>query len=138
MRTHVFRLRRGQDLKREIAAFAAAHRIRAAAVLTAVGSLSRARLRDASGVTVRELSEHLEIVSFTGTVSEARLHLHIALSRQNLSTVGGHLMDGCIVNTTAEVVLLELPGLAFGEVYDPETGYGELTVTACHPPEAGV
>lgn len=138
MQTHVFRLRRGQDLKREIAAFAAAHHIRAAVVLTAVGSLSRARLRDASGVTVRELPEHMEIVSLTGTVSQARLHLHIALSREDLSAVGGHVMEGCIVNTTAEVALLELPGVAFGEACDPETGYGELTVTACHPPEAGV
>jgi predicted DNA-binding protein with PD1-like motif len=103
-----------------------------------VGCLSRARLRDASGVTVRELPEHMEIVSLTGTVSEARLHLHIALSRGDLSTVGGHLMDGCIVGTTAEVVLLALPDIAFGEQFDPETGYGELTVTACNSTTSGI
>ena len=138
MQIYVFRLRRGQDLKREIAAYAARHHIRAAVLLTAVGCLSRARLRDASGVTVRELTEHLEIVSATGTVSEARLHLHIALSREDLTTVGGHLMDGCLVNTTAEVVLLELPDIAFGEASDPETGYGELTVTGCNPTITGI
>ena len=37
-------------------------------------------------------------------------------------------MEGCIVNTTAEVVLLELDGVRFGAEWDGETGYDELAI----------
>ena len=83
-------------------------------------------VRDASGVTVRELTEHCEIVSLNGTVSAQRCHIHIALSREDLSTIGGHLCPGCIINTTCELVIGELPGIGFGVEQDPETGYDEL------------
>lgn len=128
MKTHAFRLHRGQDLLLEIEAFATARGIEAATVLSGVGCVSRARLRDAGGVEIRSLEEDLEIVSLTGTVSEARTHLHASFSRRDLSTLGGHLVPGCLVNTTAEIVLLELGGLAFGSAPDEETGYDELVI----------
>ena len=37
-------------------------------------------------------------------------------------------MAGCIVNTTAEIVVLELPGVRFDTEFDPETGYDELVI----------
>lgn len=128
MRTHCFRLVAGDDLKRSITRYAAEHGIDAAAMVACVGCLTHARLRDATGKTVRELDEPFEIVSLTGTVSRERTHLHIALSRTDLSTVGGHLMDGCIVNTTAEIVLCELDSLRFSGAFDPNTGYDELVI----------
>ena len=100
--------------------------IAAGVVLSAVGSISKGHIRDASGVTVREITDHCEIVSLNGTVSKARCHLHIALSKEDLSTIGGHLCPGCIINTTCELVIAELPGIRFGKVSDPETGYNEL------------
>ena len=135
VKTHAFRLHRGDDLRRSLEAYVRERHIRAAVVLSAVGCVSRAVLRDASGVTVRTLEEHLEIVSLMGTLSEERVHLHISLSREDLSTVGGHLTEGCIVNTTAEVVLLELPGTAFGAAYDPGTGYDELVISHWEEPK---
>ena len=42
--------------------------------------------------------------------------------------IGGHLLDGCIVNTTAEIVLLELPGVRFSGAFDVSTGYRELVI----------
>ena len=71
----------------------------------------------------------MEIVSLMGTVSEHGCHLHASFSREDLSAFGGHLLPGCIVNTTAEIVLLELEDFAFDRRPDPETGYDELTVT---------
>ena len=106
MKTHVFRLRRGSDLLKALQEYARTRRIAAGTVVSGVGCVTRARVRDASGVTVRELNEPLEIVSLMGTLSTARTHLHIALAREDLTVLGGHLMEGCIVNTTAEVVLL--------------------------------
>ena len=128
MKTHVFRLRRGSDLLKALQEYARTRRIAAGTVVSGVGCVTRARVRDASGVTVRELNEPLEIVSLMGTLSAARTHLHIALAREDLTVLGGHLMEGCIVNTTAEVVLLELDGVRFGAEGDGETGYDELAI----------
>jgi len=126
MRTVCKRLHRGDDLLLSIRRIAAEESLRAAVVLSAVGCVSCARLRDASGVHIRELPEHFEIVSMTGTVSALRCHLHVALSREDLTTVGGHLVPGCIVNTTCELVLLEMDGVEYGEEPDTETGYDEI------------
>ena len=95
-------------------------------MLSGVGCVSQARVRDAGGVNIRSVDEHCEIVSLNGTVSEGRCHLHIALSREDLSTLGGHLCPGCIVNTTCELVIGELPGVRFAVEQDAQTGYDEL------------
>ena len=123
---HSVRLHRGDDLLLSIREIAKNKNIHAAVVLSAVGCISEGRVRDASGVTIREIKDHCEIVSLNGTVSAARCHLHIALSREDLSTIGGHLCPGCTINTTCELVIAELPGVAFGVEQDPETGYDEL------------
>lgn len=126
MKVHCVRLHRGDDLLLSIKALCREKHIGAGVVLSAVGCISRGRVRDASGVTIREIPEHCEIVSLNGTVSEARCHLHIALSREDLSTIGGHLSPGCIINTTCELVIGELPGVRYGLEQDPQTGYDEL------------
>lgn len=126
MKCHCVRLHRGDDLLLSIRELAARKNIAAGVVLSAVGCISVGRIRDASGVTIRDISDHCEIVSLNGTVSSARCHLHIALSREDLSTIGGHLCLGCIVNTTCELVIAELPGVSIGVEYDPETGYDEV------------
>ena len=123
---HCVRLRRGDDLMLSIKELCREKHIAAGVVLSAVGCISQGRIRDASGVTIREIQDHCEIVSLNGTVSEARCHLHIALSKEDLSTIGGHLCPGCIINTTCELVIGELPGVKFGVEEDPETGYDEL------------
>lgn len=123
---HCVRLRRGDDLLLSIRALAKEKHIAAGVVLSAVGCISEGRVRDASGVTIREIREHCEIVSLNGTVGERRCHLHIALSREDLSTIGGHLCPGCHINTTCELVILELPGVSIAAENDPQTGYDEL------------
>ena len=126
MRVHCIRLKRGEDLMESIKRVCAEKNIAAGVVLSGVGCILKGRIRDASGVTIRELEGHYEIVSLNGTVSAQRCHIHIALSREDLSTIGGHLCTGCIINTTCELVLAELPGIAYGVEEDPETGYDEL------------
>lgn len=72
IRFHSLRLRRGADLMQSIKALCAEKHIAAGVVLSAVGCISKGRIRDASGVTIREIGEHCEIVSLNGTVSERR------------------------------------------------------------------
>ena len=123
---HSVRLRRGDDLLLSIRQLCREKHIAAGVVLSAVGCISEGRIRDASGVTIRDITDHCEIVSLDGTVSETRCHLHISLSKEDLSTIGGHLCPGCIINTTCELVIAELPGIRYGVEEDPETGYDEL------------
>lgn len=126
MKFHCIRLRRGQDLMLSIKELCREKNIAAGVVLSTVGCISEGRVRDASGVTIRQIEDHCEIVSLNGTVSAQRCHLHIALSKEDLSTIGGHLCPGCIINTTCELVIGELPGIRYGVEHDAETGYDEL------------
>ncbi len=126
MTCHCIRLKRGEDLLESIRAVCREKNIRAGVILSGVGCLLRGRVRDASGVNIREIPEHAEIVSLNGTVSARRCHVHIALSKEDLSTIGGHLCPGCIINTTCELVIGELPGVDYAVEEDPETGYDEL------------
>ena len=103
MKTICRRLRRGDDLLRSIEQIAREEGLEAAVIVSGVGCVSHARVRDASGVTVREIGEPCEIVS-----------------------LDGHLMPGCIVNTTCELALLALDGWRFGVEQDSETGYDEI------------
>lgn len=126
MKTVCKRLHRGDDLLKSIQALAQEQHIGAGVVLSAVGCITKGIVRDASGVALRKIDEPCEIVSLNGTVSEVRCHLHIALSKEDLSTVGGHLVEGCIINTTCELVLGILDGRRIGREFDAETGYDEL------------
>lgn len=123
---HCIRLHRGDDLLLSIRKIANEKHIAAGVILSAVGCISRGRIRDASGVTIRDIDEHCEILSLDGTISETRCHLHIALSREDLTTIGGHLCTGCIINTTCELIIAELPGIRYDVEEDTETGYDEL------------
>lgn len=126
MLCHCVRLHQGEDLLEAIREICRQKQISAGVLLSGVGCIQRGRIRDASGVTIREIGEHCEIVSLNGTVSARRCHVHIALSRENLTTIGGHLCTGCIVNTTCELVIGQLPGIAYDVEEDPQTGYDEL------------
>ena len=126
LKCHCVRLHRGEDLMLSIKELCREKHIAAGVVLSAVGCISQGRSRDASGVTIRDIAEHCEIVSLNGTASAQRCHIHIALSFEDLNTVGGHLSTGCIINTTCELVIGDLPGIYYGVEQDPETGYDEL------------
>lgn len=125
---HVFRLKRGQDLKKEIIKYATEKNISAGIVVCCVGCVYEANIRLANGVDNLYKVEPFEIVSITGTVSPDGVHIHISLSDINGNTIGGHLNDGCLVNTTAEICILELGQYKFKRTFAEDTGYNELYV----------
>ncbi|HEX3366784.1 PPC domain-containing DNA-binding protein [Phenylobacterium sp.] len=132
MQAHAFRLTPGTDLKEALERITDAHALRAGCVLTCVGSLSQARLRMPGAAGEEDLfttfAGPMEIVSLVGTLGPDGLHVHISLSGRDGVCVGGHLVRGCIVHTTAELVIGELPQVEFRRVQDEETGYLELSV----------
>ncbi|MBC7922173.1 MAG: DNA-binding protein [Ferruginibacter sp.] len=128
METYAIRLKPGQDLKREIAQLARERRVKAGCVVTCVGSLRVANLRFANQPTGTLLEGKYEIVSLVGTFSDESAHLHLSISDATGVTVGGHLLEGNLIYTTAELVVGVLPGLAFTREVDPAYGYRELVV----------
>jgi predicted DNA-binding protein with PD1-like motif len=126
--TYALRLRPGQDLRRELVAFAERNGLQAAFVLTCVGSLRHAALRLANQPGTTHYEDKFEIVALVGTLCPDGPHLHIALSDGQGRTIGGHLQEGSLIYTTAEVVLGDLPNVSFCRPLDAETGYDELVV----------
>ncbi|MEE4135944.1 MAG: PPC domain-containing DNA-binding protein [Desulforhopalus sp.] len=125
---HALRLTPHQDLLLELAGFARSHKLSAACIVTCVGSLRRATLRFADRAEASVLEGRFEIVSLTGTFAEDGGHYHIGLADGEGRAFGGHLLPGCLIYTTAEIVLAELPELRFLRQPDPATGYDELAI----------
>ena len=128
LKTYALRLRPGDDLRQQLTAFVQANQILAGTMLTCVGSLTVATLRLANQEGPTVYRGHFEIVSLVGTLSANGSHLHLAVADSTGRTIGGHLLDGCRVYTTAEIVLGELPALDFRRETDPTFGYQELVV----------
>jgi len=122
------RLHPGDDILDELERRVRERKIDAACVLACVGSLTRAVLRMANCEEATTLDGHFEIVSLAGLLSRHGSHLHIAISDKHGKTVGAHLLPGCKVYTTAEIVIGVLPEYRFLRTHDPETGYPELTI----------
>ncbi|MCA9795687.1 MAG: DNA-binding protein [Candidatus Eremiobacteraeota bacterium] len=128
MEGQALRLGPGQDLKKELIRYTQEHHLEAGAIVTCVGSLERVVLRLADQPDGTTFEGKFEIVSLVGTLSPDGVHLHMAVSDSKGHTVGGHLMEGCRVYTTAEIVIAELKDTHFRRVLDPRTGYPELDI----------
>ena len=123
MKELAFRLKRGDDLKKTIEEIC--RDIDTAVVLSGVGCIKGMRIRLAKAESHLENEEDYEIVSLTGTVIQGKCHLHIGLSDEKGKCIGGHLEEGCIVNTTCELVLGILEEYTAERVHDDSTGYRE-------------
>jgi hypothetical protein len=127
-KTHAFRLKPGTDLKAGIEALVKEQGIEAGWIGTGVGSLTHYNIRFANQPQGSRGEGHFEIVSLTGTVSVNGSHLHISISDSTGKTIGGHLLDGNIVYTTAEIVITETDEVIFTREKDGTTPWEELQV----------
>ena len=97
-------------------------------MLSSVGSLTHATLRLANRSNYAEYDGHFEIVSLNGTVSMNGSHLHISISDSDGKTIGGHLVSGCKIYTTAEIVIAEFDDVVYKREFAEDSGYEELAV----------
>ena len=128
MQNYTFRLPSGQDLFDSIESFVKEKHIEAGCVLSSVGSLTRAVLRLANREFYTEYNGYFEIVSMTGTISIYGSHLHVAISDGEGKTIGGHLVSGCKIYTTAEIVLAVFEDTVYKREFAADSGFDELTV----------
>ena len=127
--TYAFRLMPGEDLKQGIQAIVDANGIKAGWIMTAVGSLTAYNIRFANQPSGTAGQGHFEIVSLTGTVSINGSHLHTSISDEAGNTIGGHLLEGCTIYTTAEIVLAATDKYNFTRETDGTTPWKELQVS---------
>lgn len=124
------RLRPGDDLRLALEALVTQAGVEAAAIMTCVGSLRQADLRLADESLPGPMAGPFEIVSLVGTLGRGGAHLHVALADATGRVIGGHIRPGCIVHTTAEVVIGVMPALTFDRTFDAATGFDELDIKA--------
>ena len=126
MRTLPIRLLPGQDLRRALEAAVAAAGCDAAFVGSGIGSLGEARLRFAGRDEPRRFTGDLEILTLAGSLGAGGSHLHASVADADGAVFGGHVAFGCVVRTTAEVLVALLDDWAFAREPDATTGYAEL------------
>ncbi|MFX1738114.1 DNA-binding protein [Paraburkholderia sp. A1RI_3L] len=102
--------------------------LQAAFVVQGMGSLSVAQLRYAGAQDATALHGDLEILTLAGSLSPDGPHLHISVANARGEVFGGHVAPGCIVRTTAEILVALLPEHYFSREIDPRTGFAELVV----------
>ena len=122
------RLHPGQDLKVELDKLAQSRKIEAACIVTCMGSLTKAVLRFANQEEAVTLEGYFEILSLTGTFSKYGSHFHIAIADGTGRTIGAHLLEGCVIYTTAEIVIGLLADVSFLRTVDVQTGFPELEI----------
>ena len=122
------RLTKGDDLKRSLQRLVTEQGIQAGSIASCVGCLTHFHVRLAGATQTLLLNEPVEIVSVMGTLTPDHQHVHLSVARQNGEVIGGHLLEGCLIDTTAELILHQYHNLSFGREPDPQTGFTELTV----------
>lgn len=124
MKEIAFRLQKGDDLKKSIEL--ACKDINTGIVLCGVGSLYHAHFRLAKAKGYFDVHEDYEIVSLIGTISNGKAHIHLSISDEKGDVFGGHLEEGCLINTTCEVVIGVLEEYESVRNYDKNTDFGEI------------
>jgi len=126
------RLKHGDDLREGIERLVKQHDVQAGCILSMVGGLTKAHLRMAGSEPdnqiMKEYNEPFEIVSGTGTLSPDGCHIHVSLSDQTGSVIGGHLLAGCSVALTAEIILIAFDDVRYAREMDGGTGFPELVI----------
>ncbi len=87
------------------------HSLQAAFIASSVGSLTHVALRFAGQENTFHTTGKFEIVSLIGTLDANGEHLHLSVSDEEGKVLGGHMMPGCTVRTTLELIIGNLKKL---------------------------
>jgi predicted DNA-binding protein with PD1-like motif len=132
-RFYAVRFRPNTEIKAALEQFVKDNEIRAGGIVSCVGSTAKATLRLSNAKAgnagpLLETKTMCEIVSFSGTVSSTGgMHVHMSLGDDKGQVIGGHLISA-LVNTTCELVIVDLIDCDFDRVMDKETGFKEMEV----------
>ena len=130
-RVVVARLEPGEDILKSIEKIIQTQSI-ISGHLSLIGAVSKVHLgyfnREENTYRDFAVEEDLEIVSCVGNIAKHEkghiVHAHLVASDANGKCYGGHLMEGCVVSVTIEVVITEFPKMA--RTRDAATGLNLL------------
>lgn len=122
------RLKPGEDLKQSIQDLVNKNGIKAGWIVTCAGSLTNYNIRFANQPEGSTGSGFFEITSLSGTVSDNGSHLHITVADSSGMAIGGHLLNGCKIYTTAEIIIGYSDELIFAREKDGSTPWPELQI----------
>lgn len=128
-RFYALRLLPGQEVFSQLHAFAQQHQLHAAWIAGCTGSLTDVALRYAGQEGTTLLNGTFEVISLNGTLEQSGEHLHLCVSDPHGTMLGGHMMPGCTVRTTLELVIGCLEELAFNRQPCALSGYDELHIS---------
>src|SRR5512142_3193604 len=125
--TFVLICEKGDEVNREMAAFAESHRL-AASHFTAIGAFRNVTLgffdRDKKRYEKISIQEQVEVLSLVGDIAlkdgKPQIHAHVVIGKSDGSAHGGHLLEAHVW-PTLEIVLEESPEHLRRKL-DPETG----------------
>jgi predicted DNA-binding protein with PD1-like motif len=112
----IARLEPGDDILHSIEKIASDNRIQAGQ-LSMIGAVKGVHLgyfdREQKAYKDFTVSEDLEIVSGIGNITRYNhdyvIHAHLVAADETGRCYGGHLLEGCLVSVTIEVVIIEIP-----------------------------
>lgn len=122
------RLHPGDDLKPALESWLELPAGESGWVVSGIGSLTVAQLRLAGRTEPSVFDRDLEILSLQGSLCCSGSHIHITVADAYGAVLGGHLCEGSLVRTTAEVLVARLPQWQLQRAVDPTTGYRELVI----------
>lgn len=125
---HALRLKPHQDLKKSLIDFVIENKITAAWIMSGLGSLRETNIRYANNPHGKMESGDFEILSMSGTLSSNGCHIHICVADTNGVTTGGHLLEGNLIYTTAEIIIGESKDHVFTREKDGSTEWPELSI----------
>lgn len=120
------RLFEDEDLLEAITQTAEKGRIKAG-FFVLIGTLKKAKMGffHKGRYQLIEMAGPLEIVSCMGNIStkegEPHVHVHIAVSNRKGEVFGGHVLSGCIIAATGELVLIEAVDVELQRKLDEKT-----------------
>jgi predicted DNA-binding protein with PD1-like motif len=139
----VLRLPPGADIYKTVEEVARSEEITSGLILSGLGSLEQITLRNVR-LTPKQFpikdrhriynpkAEPMELLSLTGNISTInnRIHIHahavVSSGLEEARVYGGHLLKGCIVLSTAEIVLCCIRGIRMIREMDEQTRVLEL------------
>ena len=133
--TFVSRMVQGEDVLRTIQEIASEKKI-SAGQLTLIGAISKATLgyfdRESKQYRSFSIDEDLEVVSCMGNIAIAEngdyiVHAHMIVADEKGKCYGGHLMEGCEVSVTIELIINVFDGKLLRAI-DTDTGLNLLNL----------
>ena len=100
----VFKLETGRDLLISLQEMAIKEN-KAGYILSVVGNLSTARIQCPGKKQSTLIKNTLEIISLNGTIDPNSCHLHISFSDGNCNVWAGHLKEGTIILSAADMLI---------------------------------